>query len=444
MERKIKKAIRELQIMMKVDVLLGLQWGDEGKGKIVDVLSADYDIIARFQGGPNAGHTLEMDGFKHVLHTIPSGIFHSNTLNVIGNGVIIDPFILEKEIGLLKERGVNPFDNLVVSKRAHLILPSHRLLDAVNENSRGKEKIGSTLKGIGPTYTDKTARNGIRIGDIFMPDFKEPYNRLKALHFKTAACTGIDPTQFSIDGESFEAYERKWFEAIETVKQIKQVDSEYLINEALDAGKRVLAEGAQGTLLDVDFGSYPFVTSSNTISAGVCSGLGVAPTRIGKIMGVFKAYCTRVGSGPFPTEQINADGEKMRDIGREFGSTTGRARRCGWLDIPALKYSVMIDGVTELIIMKADVLSSFKKIKVCTAYQFDNQVTDKLSYEAVHAEVSPVYQEFEGWISDLTETKTEDALPDSFRNYIKYIEEQTGVGITMISVGPDRLQTIER
>jgi len=429
---------------MKVDVLLGLQWGDEGKGKIVDVLSANYDIIARFQGGPNAGHTLEMDGFKHVLHTIPSGIFHSNTLNVIGNGVIIDPFILEKEIGLLKERGVNPFDNLVVSKRAHLILPSHRLLDAVNEKSRGNEKIGSTLKGIGPTYTDKTARNGIRIGDIFMTDFVERYNRLKDLHFKTAASTGIDPSQFSIDGESFDGYERKWFAALETVKQIKQVDSEYLINEALDAGKRVLAEGAQGTLLDVDFGSYPFVTSSNTISAGVCSGLGVPPNRIGKIMGVFKAYCTRVGSGPFPTEQINGDGEQMRDIGREFGSTTGRARRCGWLDMPALNYSVMINGVSELIIMKADVLSCFEKIKVCTAYQLDNQITEKLSFEAVQAELTPIYKEFEGWKSDLTEAKKEDELPVSFRNYIKYIEKQTGVGISMISVGPDRVQTIER
>jgi adenylosuccinate synthase len=429
---------------MMVDVLLGLQWGDEGKGKIVDVLSANYDIIARFQGGPNAGHTLEMDGFKHVLHTIPSGIFHSDTLNIIGNGVIIDPFILKMEIGLLKERGVNPFNNLVVSKRAHLILPSHRLLDAVNEKSRGNEKIGSTLKGIGPTYTDKTARNGIRIGDIFAPDFPDRYNRLKDLHFKTAASTGIDPAQFSIDGSSFEEYERKWFEAVETVKMIKQVDSEYLINQALKDGKRVLAEGAQGTLLDVDFGSYPYVTSSNTISAGVCSGLGVPPNKIGKIMGVFKAYCTRVGSGPFPTEQINSDGEQMRDIGREFGSTTGRARRCGWLDIPALNYAVMINGVTELICMKADVLSCFDKVKVCTAYAFDNQITDKLSYEAVQAVVTPVYEEFDGWMSDLTEIKTEAALPESFRNYIKYIEEQTGVGISMISVGPDRLQTIER
>jgi adenylosuccinate synthase len=429
---------------MKVDVLLGLQWGDEGKGKIVDVLSANYDIIARFQGGPNAGHTLEMDGFKHVLHTIPSGIFHSKTLNVIGNGVIIDPFILKKEIGLLNERGVNPFDNLVVSKRAHLILPSHRLLDAVNEKSRGNEKIGSTLKGIGPTYTDKTARNGIRIGDIFMPDFQERYNRLKDLHIKTAKSTGIDPAQFTIDGASFDEYEVKWFEAIETVKKIKQVDSEYLINQALKDGKRVLAEGAQGTLLDVDFGSYPYVTSSNTISAGVCSGLGVPPNKIGKIMGVFKAYCTRVGSGPFPTEQINEDGIKMRDIGREFGSTTGRARRCGWLDIPALNYAVMINGVTELIIMKADVLSCFEKVKVCTAYSFDNQTTDKLSYEAVQADVDPVYEDFDGWMTDLTEVKTEAALPQSFRDYIKYIETQTGVEISMISVGPDRIQTIER
>ncbi|MDP4290766.1 MAG: adenylosuccinate synthase [Bacteroidota bacterium] len=429
---------------MKVDVLLGLQWGDEGKGKIVDVLSANYDIIARFQGGPNAGHTLEMDGFKHVLHTIPSGIFHSDTLNVIGNGVIIDPFILKKEIGLLKGRGINPFDNLVVSKRAHLILPSHRLLDAVNEKSRGNEKIGSTLKGIGPTYTDKTARNGIRIGDIFAPDFRDRYNHLKDLHLKTATSTGIDPTQFSIDGASFEEYERQWFEAIETVKLIKQVDSEYLINEALKEGKSVLAEGAQGTLLDVDFGSYPYVTSSSTISAGVCTGLGVSPNKIGKIIGVFKAYCTRVGSGPFPTEQINADGEQMRDLGHEFGATTGRARRCGWLDIPALNYSVMINGVTELVIMKADVLSCFDKIKVCTAYKFEDQLTDKLSYEAVQAEVTPVYEEFEGWKSDLTKAKTESALPDSFINYIKYIEKQTGVGISMVSVGPDRLQTIER
>lgn len=429
---------------MKVDVLLGLQWGDEGKGKIVDVLSANYDIIARFQGGPNAGHTLEMDGFKHVLHTIPSGIFHPNTLNVIGNGVIIDPFILRKEIGLLQEKGVNPFENLVVSKRAHLILPSHRLLDAVNEMSRGKSKIGSTLKGIGPTYTDKTARNGIRIGDIFMPYFEERYQLLKELHFRMASSTGIDPAQFTLDGKTFGDYEKEWFQAIEAIKAIKQVDSEYLINEALDEGKRVLAEGAQGTLLDVDFGSYPFVTSSNTITAGVCSGLGVAPNRIGKIMGVFKAYCTRVGSGPFPTEQENEDGELMRDMGREFGSTTGRARRCGWLDIPALKYSVMINGVTELIIMKADVLSPFDKIKVCTAYKFNNEITEKLSYEAGQGEIVPLYEDLDGWKVDITEIKDEDKLPANFRDYIKYIENKTGVGVSMISVGPDRTQTIER
>ncbi len=429
---------------MKVDVLLGLQWGDEGKGKIVDVLSADYDIIARFQGGPNAGHTLEMDGYKHVLHTIPSGIFHPKTLNVIGNGVIIDPFILRKEIGLLQEKGVNPFENLVVSKRAHLILPSHRLLDAVNEMSRGKSKIGSTLKGIGPTYTDKTARNGIRIGDIFMPYFNERYQLLKELHFRMASSTGIDPTQFKLDGKAFDEYEKEWFAAIEAIKAIKQVDSEYLINEALNDGKKVLAEGAQGTLLDVDFGSYPYVTSSNTITAGVCSGLGVAPNRIGKVMGVFKAYCTRVGSGPFPTEQENADGELMRDTGREFGSTTGRARRCGWLDIPALKYSVMINGVTELIIMKSDVLSSFDKIKVCTAYKFNNELTEKLSYEAGQGEVIPIYEELEGWKVDITKMKAEKELPASFKNYIKYIENKTGVGISMISVGPDRTETIER
>ncbi|MFZ4708184.1 MAG: adenylosuccinate synthase, partial [Bacteroidales bacterium] len=348
---------------MKIDILLGLQWGDEGKGKIVDVLTPDYDIIARFQGGPNAGHTLEIEGSRHVLHTIPSGIFHPDKINIIGNGVIIDPLILRNEVDKLTEKHVDARLNMRISNRAHLILPTHRLLDAASEKSKGESKIGSTLKGIGPCYTDKTARNGVRVGDILSHDFKEKCTALMNQHIRTIIASGHDPDEFLIDGLSLSDYRSKWFEAAELMKEFEFIDSEYFINESLDKGLRVLAEGAQGSLLDVDFGSYPYVTSSSTIAAGVCSGLGVAPGRIGKVFGVFKAYCTRVGSGPFPTELFDKTGEQLRQQGREFGSTTGRPRRCGWLDMPTLKYTIMLNGVTHLAMMKADVMDNLEQIK---------------------------------------------------------------------------------
>lgn len=420
---------------MKVDVLLGLQWGDEGKGKIVDVLTPKYDVVARFQGGPNAGHTLEFNDIKHVLHTIPSGIFREDQMNVIGNGVVIDPNIFMKEINELKAIGVDISDQLVISKKAHLILPSHRILDAASEAAKGKAKIGSTLKGIGPTYMDKTGRNGLRIGDIILDNFEEKYATLLHKHQDL-----LKQYDFEYDLSEFE---KGWFEGIEVIKSFKIVDSEHFINNQLKAGKSVLAEGAQGTLLDIDFGSYPFVTSSNTICAGACTGLGVAPNRIGEVFGIFKAYCTRVGSGPFPTELHSETGELLRKQGNEFGATTGRARRCGWLDLPALKYSIMLNGVTKLIMMKADVLSGFDKIKIATAYKTAEGTTEEFPYE-LETITDVVYDELEGWSeSDLEGIKTKADLPIPLKKYIKYIEDNTGVPITVISLGPNRDQTIE-
>jgi adenylosuccinate synthase len=417
---------------MKLDVLLGLQWGDEGKGKIVDVLTPHYDVIARFQGGPNAGHTLEFNNIKHVLHTIPSGIFHPQKANIIGNGVIIDPVIFKKEIEALKKYDVN-FKNLFISKKAHLILPTHRLLDAASETAKGANKIGSTLKGIGPTYMDKTGRNGLRIGDIFASDFREKYDFLKNKHIDI-----LKQFNFTYD---LAQYEADWFDGINTIREFQAVDSEYMINDALTSNKSVLAEGAQGTLLDIDFGSYPFVTSSNTICAGANTGLGVAPNKVGEVLGIVKAYCTRVGSGPFPTELNNETGEKIRQIGHEFGATTGRPRRCGWLDLPALKYSVMINGVTQLIMTKPDVLSEFDTIQVCVAYKINGKITDQLPFD-VNIPIEPVLKEIKGWKKDITgATKMED-LPKELLDYIKFIEDEVKVPYTIISVGPDRKQTI--
>jgi adenylosuccinate synthase len=427
---------------MKIDVLLGLQWGDEGKGKIVDVLSPKYDIIARFQGGPNAGHTIEFDGKKFVLHTIPSGIFDRNKVNVIGNGVIVDPFVLNKEIDQLMAEEINPQDNLLISKKAHLILPSHRMLDAVYEASKGKLKIGSTLKGIGPTYTDKVSRLGIRIGDIKSIDFKRKYNDLKEKHFRIINTYPYDIMEFKIDGFSFDDYEQKWFDALEVVSKIKQIDSEHFINQSLKQGKSILAEGAQGTLLDIDFGSYPFVTSSNTICAGVCSGLGVAPSTVGRVFGIFKAYCTRVGSGPFPTELEDEDGQLMRDEGHEYGSTTGRPRRCGWLDLVALKYAVMLNGVTDLVMTKGDVLSHFETLKVSTEYQINGKTIDYIPFEDQLSR--PVYKDVPGWNCPVDKMNSEDELPGALKDYVKFVEMETGVPITIVSLGPDRKQTIRR
>lgn len=417
---------------MKLDVLLGLQWGDEGKGKIVDVLTPKYDVIARFQGGPNAGHSLEFNNIKHVLHTIPSGIFHPEKVNIIGNGVVIDPVVFRKEINALKALNVN-FSNLFISKKAHLILPSHRLLDAASEASKGVGKIGSTLRGIGPTYMDKTGRNGLRIGDIFSTDFKEKYEFLKKKHTDI-----LKQYEFEYELESKEA---EWFEGIEVIRSFQAIDSEYVMNKYLLEGKAALAEGAQGTMLDIDFGSYPFVTSSNTICAGACTGLGVAPTHIGEVMGIVKAYCTRVGSGPFPTELNDETGENLRKIGHEFGATTGRPRRCGWLDIPALRYSVIINGVTQLILTKSDVLSPFDIIKVCTQYSIDGVLTDQLPYD-VNVKIEPVYREFKGWKKDITNAQTVADLPVELMEYISFIEKEVGVPVTIISVGPDRKQTV--
>ncbi|MES2588398.1 MAG: adenylosuccinate synthase [Bacteroidota bacterium] len=421
---------------MKVDVLLGLQWGDEGKGKIVDVLTPQYDIIARFQGGPNAGHTLEFEGIKHVLHTIPSGIFRSNVLNIIGNGVVIDPVVFQKEIEKLAPFNIDIKKNLLISKKAHLILPTHRLLDAASETAKGKNKIGSTLKGIGPTYMDKTGRNGLRIGDIFSPKFKEKYQTLVDKH--TGMLKHFDGFEYNLS-----ELETAFFEGIELLKNLTCIDSELFINQQLKAGKKVLAEGAQGTMLDIDFGSYPFVTSSNTITAGTCTGLGVAPTKIGSVIGIFKAYCTRVGSGPFPTELLEEVGEEMRKEGREFGSTTGRPRRCGWIDLPALKYAIMINGVSELSMMKADVLSIFKKIQVCTHYEIDGKLYDYMPYDIEGIEIKPVYKELEGWNCDLTQLDSMKNAPQALHDYISYLEKELEVPITVVSVGPDRKQTLD-
>jgi adenylosuccinate synthase len=421
----------------KADVLLGLQWGDEGKGKIVDVLTPHYQMIARFQGGPNAGHTLEFDGIKHVLHTIPSGIFHSDKINLIGNGVVIDPIILKKEIEKLTERGVDVSKNLFVSRKAHLILPTHKILDAASEASKGTAKIGSTLKGIGPTYMDKTGRNGLRVGDTELKNFNEKYTALKNKHLEMIKSYGF--TDYDL-----ETAEKEWMESISLFAKLNLVDSEHMVNEYIYSNKKVLAEGAQGTLLDIDFGSYPFVTSSNTVCAGACTGLGIAPNRIGEVFGIFKAYCTRVGSGPFPTELHDETGEKMRQVGREFGSTTGRPRRCGWLDIPALKYAIQINGVTQLIMMKADVLSGFDELNVCTQYELNGNKTSHIPFDVVNNELKPVYKSMKGWQADLTKCKSMDELPAEFMAYIHFIEQEVNVPITVISLGPDREQTIIR
>ena len=429
---------------MKVDVLLGLQWGDEGKGKVVDVLTPKYDIIARFQGGPNAGHTIEFDNKKFVLHTIPSGIFNDNTTNVIGNGVIIDPFILRKEINILVESGIDVKKNLLVSRKAHLILPTHRLLDAVYEKAKGQSKIGSTLKGIGPCYTDKVSRNGIRVGDIEQDSFDQRYNNARARHISIVEQYDTEYEKITIDGKEFIEYERLWHEALEELKSLKKVNSEYYLNKQLEAGKKILAEGAQGTLLDVDFGSYPFVTSSNTTTAGVCIGLGIAPKNIGKVFGIFKAYCTRVGSGPFPTELFDDDGDTLRKVGNEFGSTTGRPRRCGWLDIPALKYAIMLNGVSELMMMKSDVMNPFKEIKVATGYKYGDKETDEIPFNDSEGLVTPVYTSLPGWSIEKIEGSSFDELPEELKNYISFIEEKVGVPVKLVSHGPDRTETIFR
>lgn len=424
-------------MITKADVLLGLQWGDEGKGKIVDVLTPHYQMIARFQGGPNAGHTLEFDGIKHVLHTIPSGIFHSDKINLIGNGVVIDPIILKKEIEKLTERGVDVSKNLFVSRKAHLILPTHKILDAASEASKGTAKIGSTLKGIGPTYMDKTGRNGLRVGDTELKNFKEKYTALKNKHLEMIKSYGF--TDYDL-----ETAEKEWMDSISQFAKLNLVDSEHMVNEYIYTNKKVLAEGAQGTLLDIDFGSYPFVTSSNTVCAGACTGLGIAPNRIGEVFGIFKAYCTRVGSGPFPTELHDETGERMRQVGREFGSTTGRPRRCGWLDIPALKYAIQINGVTQLIMMKADVLSGFEELNICTQYELNGNKTSHIPFDVVNSELKPVYITMKGWQADLTQCRTMDELPAEFMAYIQFIENEVKVPITVISLGPDREQTIIR
>lgn len=418
---------------MKLDVLLGLQWGDEGKGKIVDVLAPKYNVIARFQGGPNAGHTLEFNNIKHVLHTIPSGVFRPDAINIIGNGVVIDPVIFMQEIDELTELDVDLTKNLFISKRTHLILPSHRILDAASEAAKGKTKIGSTLKGIGPTYMDKTGRNGLRVGDIINPGFKEKYDFLTNKHKDLLK-------QYDYDFNLSE-YEENWFKGIELLKKFKLIESEHVINEYLEEDKLILAEGAQGTLLDIDFGSYPFVTSSNTTCAGACTGLGVAPNKIGNIIGIFKAYCTRVGSGPFPTELENEEGETLRKQGHEFGATTGRPRRCGWLDLPALKYAVMLNGVTELTITKADVLTGFETIKVCTHYKLKGEEINYMPFE-INEPLEPVLKEFKGWKEDISKINSYEKLPIELKDYLKYIESEVKVPITVISVGPNRSETI--
>ena len=420
---------------MKVDVVLGLQWGDEGKGKIVDVLANSYPVIARFQGGPNAGHSLHFEGKKFVLHTVPSGVFRKNATNIIGNGVVIDPIIFKEECMEIEATGVPVKERIMISKKAHLILPTHKILDAASEAAKGKSKIGSTLKGIGPPYMDKTGRNGLRVGDILTADFAERFNTLKGKHIAT-----LSQFDFEYNAEEKEA---EWMEAIEYLKGFNLVDGEYVANKYLNENQKILAEGAQGTMLDVDFGSYPFVTSSSTTCAGVCTGLGVAPTKIGKVYGIFKAYCTRVGSGPFPTELNDETGEELRRKGFEFGATTGRPRRTGWLDLPALKYAIMIDGVTELIMMKADVLDTFDTIKVCTGYKVDGVETDQVPYDT-YAEIEPMYKEFKGWNKDLSQITREEELPFEFMNYVRFIEKELNVPISVISLGPDRVQTIFR
>lgn len=430
--------------MNKVDVLLGLQWGDEGKGKIVDVLTPNYDVIARFQGGPNAGHTLEFNGMKHVLHIIPSGIFHQEKINVIGNGVIVEPCIFKQEIASLKEKGAAPEKNLYISKKAHLILPTHRMLDAANEQAKGNRKIGSTLKGIGPTYTDKIARCGLRIGDILAPDFRERYEILKNQHLQTAHTLNFNLNTFRLDGMTLDEYEAKWMESLETIKQFNLINSEYFINHCLQENKKVLAEGAQAAMLDIDFGTYPFVTSSNCVAAGVCSGLGIAPSKVGRIYGIAKAYCTRVGAGPFPTELFDETGKELCEKGHEYGSTTGRPRRCGWIDMPALRYACMLDGVTDLVITKPDVMNDFDEIKMCTAYEIDGQVTDELPFEYNTLEIRPQFKVMKGWKQDISYAKSFDELPEAMKEYLKVVEEQAGVHISAVSTSPDRKDVLFR
>jgi adenylosuccinate synthase len=420
---------------MKVDVLLGLQWGDEGKGKIVDVLTPKYDVITRFQGGPNAGHTLEFNNIKQVLHTIPSGIFRKNKINIIGNGVVIDPIVFKKEIESLNKIGFDLSENLYVSKKAHLILPTHRILDAASEQKKGKTKIGSTLKGIGPTYKDKIGRDGLRVGDL-LHDFEDKYTSRIENH------KDMLREYFKFDYEEIlNECEKEWFEGVDLLKSFQIVDSEHMINQLLNEDKSVLAEGAQGTLLDIDFGSYPFVTSSNTICAGACTGLGIAPQKIGKVYGIFKAYCTRVGMGPFPTELLDETGTKLRKAGHEYGSTTGRPRRCGWLDLVGLKYSIMLNGVTELIMMKADVLDQFEFIKICVGYEIDGEVVEHFPFE-LNDTVKPIYVELPGWKTDLTKIKDQNEFPEELNNYIHFIEEEMGIPVSIASVGPNREQTI--
>ncbi|HPR31211.1 MAG TPA: adenylosuccinate synthase [Prolixibacteraceae bacterium] len=422
---------------MKVDVLLGLQWGDEGKGKVVDVLTPNYDVITRFQGGPNAGHTLEFNNIKQVLHTIPSGIFRKNKINVIGNGVVLDPSVFKKEIDSLAKIGFDIHTNLFISKKAHLILPTHRLLDAASESAKGDTKIGSTLKGIGPAYRDKIGREGLRVGDL-LDHFSEKYQQKKEQHILQ-----LEKFYHYHFQEQLESLEKEWFEGLDVLKQFRFIDSEYFINAALKSGKTIIAEGAQGTMLDIDFGSYPFVTSSNTICAGACTGLGIAPRNIGNVYGIFKAYCTRVGMGPFPTELLEKTGELLRTKGNEYGSTTGRPRRCGWLDLVALNYSIMINGVSHLIMMKADVLDEFDTIRICTAYKIDGKITSEFPHE-LNNKVEPVYTELPGWKTSLETITSENDFPEALKRYIQFIEEATGLPVTIVSVGPNREQTIIR
>jgi len=423
---------------MAVDLLLGLQWGDEGKGKIVDYLTKDYNIIARFQGGPNAGHTLEFDGIKHVLHTIPSGIFHKEAINVVGNGVVIDPVIFQKELTALSKFNIDIKKSLLISRKAHIILPTHRLLDAASETSKGKAKIGSTLKGIGPTYMDKTGRNGIRIGDLELDSWKDKYRQLANKHQDLIEFYNVD-VQYNL-----KELEHEFFEAVEAIKSLTFIDSEDYLHNAQTNNQTILAEGAQGSLLDIDFGTYPFVTSSNTTAAGACTGLGIAPNKIKDVYGIFKAYTTRVGSGPFPTELFDADGARMAKVGNEFGATTGRPRRCGWLDLVALKYAVQVNGVTELIMMKADVLSGFKTLKVCTAYNYKGKEISHLPFNIEPENVTPIYKSFKGWQEDISSGDNFEKLPQTLKDYVAYIEESVGVKISIVSVGPDRTETILR
>jgi len=421
---------------MKVDVILGLQWGDEGKGKIVDYLAKDYQVVARFQGGPNAGHTLKIDGNKYVLHTVPSGIFRENVLNVIGNGVVIDPITLQRELEKLNESNTPYLDRLFVSQKAHLILPTHRMLDAASEASKGKEKIGSTLKGIGPTYMDKTGRNGLRVGDIFSDDFELRYKKLKDKHHGLLKM--YPDIEFDLETE-----EAKWMKAISLLKTLKQVNCEYFINEQLNAGKKVLAEGAQGSMLDVEYGTYPYVTSSNTITAGVCTGLGVAPHRIGEVIGITKAYCTRVGGGPFPTELEDEVGERLRKEGMEFGATTGRPRRCGWIDLPQLKYTIMLNGVTQLVLTKIDILNHFENISAGTHYDIDGIQTDEVPFD-YNNKIKPVYQSYPGWMSSLEGVHQFDEMPDNLKSYVSAMESSLSTKVTLVSTGPEREALVQR